>query len=126
VALPDRSSRRNLSVGMSAALTLWAGVSTAQTPPKSYTADWASLDQHPAAAEWFKDAKLGIWFHWGAHTTPQFYGEWYPHYMYDKSNGGGVYQHHVSTYGDPFSTWPYDMFITGATDKNGLFVQFAP
>ncbi|HVT09183.1 MAG TPA: alpha-L-fucosidase, partial [Polyangia bacterium] len=107
-------------------LTSWAGASAAQTQPKSYTPDWSSLDQHPPAPDWFKDAKLGIWFHWGAHTTPQFYGEWYPHYMYDKSNGGGVYQHHLSTYGDPFAGWPYDKFITGATDKNGHFVQFAP
>jgi alpha-L-fucosidase len=105
---------------------LWSGTAAAQTQPTSYTADWSSVNQHPAAPEWFQDAKLGIWFHWGAHTTPQFYSEWYPHYMYDTSNGGGVYQHHLSTYGDPFSNWPYDKFITGANDKNGNFVQFAP
>jgi alpha-L-fucosidase len=113
-------------LGASAALALGFGSATAQTQPTSYTADWSSVDQHPPAAEWFQDAKLGIWFHWGAHTTPQFYGEWYPYYMYDKSNGGGVYQHHLSTYGDPFSNWPYDKFITGANDKSGNFVQFAP
>ena len=113
-------------LGVSAALALVSGSATAQTQPTSYTADWSSVDQHPPAAEWFQDAKLGIWFHWGAHTTPQFYSEWYPYYMYDKSNGGGVYQHHLSTFGDPFSDWPYDKFITGANDKSGNFVQFAP
>lgn len=115
-----------LSWCASACLTLLCCSAKAQTQPRSYTADWTSLDQHPPAPEWFKDAKLGIWFHWGVHTTPQFYSEWYPHYMYDKTNGGGVYQHHLSTYGDPFSNWPYDKFITGANDKNGNFVQFAP
>ena len=120
------SSIRLVILGAAAALALGSGSATAQTQPTSYTADWSSVDQHPPAAEWFQDAKLGIWFHWGAHTTPQFYGEWYPYYMYDKSNGGGVYPHHLSTYGDPFSNWPYDKFITGANDKNGNFVQFAP
>jgi hypothetical protein len=62
--------------GASAALALVFVSATAQTQT-SYTADWSSVDQHPPAAEWFQDAKLGIWFHWGAHTTPQFYGEWY-------------------------------------------------
>ena len=108
------------------AAVLLPGSATAQTQPTQYTADWTSVDQHPAAPEWFQDGKLGIWFHWGAHTTPQFYSEWYPYYSFDKSNGGGVYQHHLSTYGDPFSDWPYDKFITGAKDKKGNFVQFAP
>ncbi len=120
------SSIHLMTLSASAALALRSGSATAQTQPTSYTADWSSVDQHPPTPEWFQDAKLAIWFHWGAHTTPQFYGEWYPYYMYDKSNGGGVYQHHLSTFGDPFSNWPYDKFITGANDKNGNFVQFAP
>jgi alpha-L-fucosidase len=49
----------------SAALALVSGSATAQTQPTSYTADWSSVDQHPAAPEWFQDGKLGIWFHWG-------------------------------------------------------------
>ena len=96
-----------------------AVVSPRASGQTQYTATMASIDQHPPAPEWFQDGKLGIWFHWGVHTTPQFYGEWYPHYMFDKSNGGGVYQHHLSTYGDPFADWPYEKFITGGTDKNG-------
>jgi alpha-L-fucosidase len=111
---------------LSAALAMCFGAARAQTQPSQYTADWTSVNQHPAAPEWFQDAKLGIWYHWGAFTTPQFYGEWYPHYMYEKNDSGGVYPHHLSTYGDPFSDWPYDKFITGAKDKQGNFVQFAP
>ena len=34
-------------------------------------------------------------------------------------------KHHVEIYGDP-SEWPYNNFITGAKDKQGNFVQFAP
>lgn len=105
---------------------LGAQVALAQPQPTSYSPNWQSIDQHPAAPEWFQDAKLGIWYHWGPFTTPQFYGEWYPHYMYEKNDSGGVYPHHLSIYGDPFSDWPYDKFITGANDKKGTFVQFAP
>ena len=125
---PMKPTLHSLSfvLSMAIAAALWPGTATAQTQPTQYTADWTSVNQHPAAPEWFQDGKLGIWFHWGAHTTPQFYGEWYPHYLYDTSNGGGVYQHHLGTYGDPFSNWPYDKFITGANDKKGNFVQFAP
>jgi alpha-L-fucosidase len=32
----------------------------------------------------------------------------------------------MDTYGDPFSDWPYDKFLTGGTDRSGAFVQFAP
>ena len=106
-----------------AVVSVWSPRASGQT---QYTATMASIDQHSPAPEWFQDGKLGIWFHWGAHTTPQFYSEWYPHFLYDKSNGGGVYQHHLSTYGDPFADWPYEKFITGGTDKSGKFVQFAP
>ena len=30
-----------------------------------YSANWESLKRHNAAPEWFRDAKFGIYFHWG-------------------------------------------------------------
>jgi len=33
-----------------------------------YTADWASLDQHPLAP-WFDEAKYGLFLHWGPYST---------------------------------------------------------
>jgi alpha-L-fucosidase len=92
--------------------------------PSSYTATWASVDQHPPAPEWFKDAKFGIYFHWGVFCVPAFGDEWYPRWMYN--NGNNDYNHHVSTYGDPYTNWPYHNFINGANDKLGVFTQFAP
>jgi alpha-L-fucosidase len=118
-----------------AVLSCWSATAVAQTPT-SYTATWASVDQHPPAPEWYKDGKLGIWFHWGVFSVPAHYSEWYPHYMYDKSatgsqpgaatNGADSYLFNKNTFGDPFADWPYDKFITGGTAKNGKFVQFAP
>ncbi len=43
--------------------------------------------------------------------------------MYIK--GSAENKHHIETYGAP-ELWPYNYFITGAKDKQGNFVQFAP
>ncbi len=90
----------------------------------TYTASWASVNTHPAAPEWFQDAKLGLWFHWGVFSVPAYGSEWYPRNMYN--NGSNEYNHHMSTYGDPKGNWPYHNFINGANDKSGKFTQFAP
>ncbi|GAB3806342.1 alpha-L-fucosidase [Micromonospora zhanjiangensis] len=127
--LPPRLSRRQLLVASGA-----TGIATATgllsvrnalatVGPQSYTSSWSSVDQHPAAAEWFQDAKFGIYYHWGVFSVPAFANEWYPRNMYN--NGSSENNHHKSVFGDP-SVWPYHNFINGARDKAGNFVQFAP
>ena len=91
--------------------------------PATYTPTWDSVNQHPAAPEWFQDAKFGIYFHWGVFSVPAYDSEWYPRNMY--FGGSKVNKHHVATYGDP-SVWPYHNFINGADDKAGNFTEFAP
>lgn len=126
---PHPLSRRRLlttaGITGAAAVTgvLRFGVAQATTGPSSYTASWSSVDQHPPAPEWFQDAKFGIYYHWGVFSVPAFSSEWYPRNMYN--NGSAENNHHKSVYGDP-SVWPYNNFITGARDKAGNFVQFAP
>jgi alpha-L-fucosidase len=92
----------------------------------TYTASWSSLDTHNPAPEWFQDAKFGIYYHWGAFGVAEFGSEWYPRNMYNKGGNSAEYQHHMSTYGDPFGNWPYNNFLSGANDKSGKFTQFAP
>ncbi|MFI0448892.1 alpha-L-fucosidase [Actinomadura sp. 6N118] len=122
-------SRRRLLVtagitGAAAATGLLrAGTGHAATAPSSYTPTWPSVDQHPAAPEWFQDAKFGIYYHWGVFSVPAFANEWYPRSMY--INGSNENNHHRSVYGDP-SAWPYHNFINGARDRAGNWVQFAP
>ncbi|MER6418222.1 alpha-L-fucosidase [Streptomyces sp. NPDC001137] len=99
---------------------LAAGTARAAT---TYTPTWASVDQHTAAPEWFKDAKFGIYYHWGVFSVPAYGNEWYPRRMY--ISGDSCNQHHIATYGDP-SAWPYHNFINGANDLNGNFNKFAP
>lgn len=48
--------------------------------------------------EWFRDAKFGIYVHWGVYSVAE-YGEWYARNMYEE--GSGEYRHHVRTWGHP-------------------------
>ncbi len=63
-----------------------------------YRADWESLRKYEAP-DWYKDAKFGIFIHWGVYSVPAFANEWYPRNMY--SEGSREYKHHVATYGPP-------------------------
>jgi len=48
--------------------------------------------------EWFRDAKFGIWSHWGPQSVPM-YGDWYARHMYVQ--GHPQYLYHVRRYGHP-------------------------
>ncbi len=48
--------------------------------------------------EWFRDAKFGIWAHWGPQAVPR-QGDWYARQMY--LQGHPQYEHHLKTYGHP-------------------------
>lgn len=48
--------------------------------------------------DWFRDAKFGIFIHWGVYSVPSYGSEWYPRNMYDK--GSDEYKHHIATYGE--------------------------
>jgi alpha-L-fucosidase len=48
--------------------------------------------------EWFRDAKFGIWAHWGPQAVPG-QGDWYARHMY--LQGHPQYEHHLKTYGHP-------------------------
>ncbi len=66
-------------------------------PTPKYEARWDSLRQYQVP-EWFKDAKLGIFIHWGVYAVPAFGSEWYPRLMY--LEGRPEYDHHRQTWGD--------------------------
>lgn len=62
-----------------------------------YQPTWESLSNYKCP-EWFRDAKFGIFIHWGVYSVPGFGSEWYPRQMYDMSDTT-VFNHHVRTYG---------------------------
>ena len=69
--------------------------------------DWESLQKYEAP-EWYKDAKFGIFIHWGAYSVPAFGNEWYPRNMYRE--GSDEYKHHIATYG-PQDKFGYKDFL---------------
>jgi alpha-L-fucosidase len=48
--------------------------------------------------DWFRDAKFGIWAHWGPQSATE-HGDWYARNMYIQ--GQWQYQYHVEHYGHP-------------------------
>ena len=60
------------------------------------------------APEWFRDAKFGIFIHWGVYSVAGFGSEWYSRNMYQQ--GMPDFAHHVATYG-PQSTFGYKDLI---------------
>ena len=98
-------SRRHMLLG-SAAAALGASSARAQVGPAAPT--WASLAAHYRIPDWFRDAKFGIWAHWGPQCQPE-HGDWYARLMYLEARsrwmqGETAYQHHLKHYGHPSRT----------------------
>jgi alpha-L-fucosidase len=56
-----------------------------------------SLKQYKCP-EWFRDAKFGIWAHWGPQAVPR-QGDWYARRMYKENDP--AYKYHLEHYGHP-------------------------
>ena len=48
---------------------------------------WDKLSEHEEAPDWFRDAKFGIYFHWGPYSVPAYGNEHYPRTMYGHPSG---------------------------------------
>ena len=83
------------------ATTLLCASLSAQT---TYTPDWASLDSRPTP-EWWRDAKFGIFIHWGVYSVPAYtpkgrYSEWYQNSLVQNDPDGKVKAYHQANFGD--------------------------
>lgn len=77
---------------------------SSQGQQKSYS--WDELADQYECPEWFRDAKFGIWFHWGPQSVPEQGGGWYARHMYMKDVGRQLFgkmanAYHLQTYGHP-------------------------
>ncbi|WP_240499983.1 alpha-L-fucosidase [Sphingomonas montana] len=63
--------------------------------------DWKSLAAF-TVPEWFRDAKFGIFIHWGPYSVPGFASEWYSRNMYDKRSPAFTYHRNVFGAQDKF------------------------
>ncbi|GHA02240.1 hypothetical protein GCM10010329_25110 [Streptomyces spiroverticillatus] len=103
-----------------AALALAAPTAVQAKPVGDGTPDYQptyeSLAKHPVP-QWFEDAKLGIFIHWGAYAVPAYatkegrpagspYSEWYWSEM--NRADSPAQKHHVEKYG---KAKPYDDFV---------------
>jgi alpha-L-fucosidase len=96
------------------------GLSAAPT----FQPTWDSIDRH-TVPQWFQDAKLGIFIHWGLYSVPAWapptgeitkldpntmfqhnpYAEWYLNSL--RIVGSPTYKHHIATYGKSFDYYQF-------------------
>jgi alpha-L-fucosidase len=82
-------------------------VSVHATAQERYQSTWQSLKKYQIP-DWFKNAKFGIFIHWGVYSVPAYTSEWYPRFMYKK--GSPEYKYQTEKYG-PLTTFGYKDFI---------------
>ena len=90
----------------------------------AYEPTWESLKKHPLP-DWFQNAKLGIFIHWGLYSVPAWappsgelgkvdpakwftanpYAEWYLNTL--RIADSPTYKHHVETYGKNFDYYDF-------------------
>ena len=74
---------------------------------------WESL-QNYKTPEWFRDAKFGMWAHWGPQCQPES-GDWYAREMYQE--GSVKYKIHLQKYGHPSKFGFKDVINEWKADK---------
>jgi alpha-L-fucosidase len=83
---------------------------------------WGELANQYECPEWFRDAKFGIWFHWGPQAVPEQGGGWYARHMYMKEVGRQKFGkmarvYHEMTYGHPSKFGFKDVINTWKAEK---------
>lgn len=94
-----------------AAAVLILTPASAQPAAQIYAPEWASLAKHNPAPEWYRDAKFGIYFHWGVYSVCEFHNEWYPRLMYMPHHD--VCAHHQEKFGKEFEYHDFVPMFTG-------------
>ncbi len=98
---------RDLSANVAAQVAKVRAADSVSATGNTYRPNWDSLTKY-RTPDWFRDAKFGIFLHWGVYSVPAFGNEWYSRNMYVP--GSPAFQHHVATYG-PQTKFGYKDFI---------------
>lgn len=85
--------------------------SSRRAPEFDHTTDSLKRYRTP---EWFRDAKFGIWAHWGPQAVPG-QGDWYARQMYVEVHRH--YLHHLKTYGHPSKSGYKDIIPLWKAEK---------
>ena len=70
-------SRNVFYLSLFLTVVVLAGNVSAQSKQK-FGSNFVSLEKSNPVPEWFKDAKFGIYFHWGVYSVPAFANEKMP------------------------------------------------
>jgi len=74
-------------------------------PPGPFEPTWDSLAAHYKVPDWFRQAKFGLFMHFGLYAVPAHHNEWYKQFMY----GAGL-SWHTQNFGPP-EVFGYKDFI---------------
>ncbi len=75
-----------------------AAAASPPVPAGPVQATWDSLREHYRTPEWFRDARFGIFIHWGIYAVPGHGNEWYVQHLY----GNEAYvKWHTEHFGPP-------------------------
>lgn len=93
-------------------LFLFLIVAATASAQEKYRPEWESLSRHTGVPEWMRDAKFGIYCHWGVYSVPAYDNEQYYYFMHQDSiyDKMGTYRRQVDLYG-PLETFGYHDFI---------------
>jgi alpha-L-fucosidase len=81
--------------------------------PGKFSGTMESLTNY-VCPDWFRDAKFGIWAHWGPQAVPRA-GDWYARNMY--LQGSPQYESHLKNYGHPSTNGYKDIIQLWKAEK---------
>jgi alpha-L-fucosidase len=125
-------NRRTFTAGLVASTVYQPLARANQTP--TIEPNWNSIGKHQVP-DWYQDAKLGIFIHWGLYSVPAWattsgelgkvppdrwftenaYAEWYLNTLRIKGSPG--YEHHIATYGKDFDYYQFAPIFNKETAK---------
>ena len=104
---------------LAATFAALAAMSAPTSPPalgqKPFEPTMGSLTGY-RCPDWFRDAKFGIWAHWGPQSVPMA-GDWYARNMYIQAGPGSQYQHHLDNYRHPSASGWKDIIPLWKAEK---------
>ncbi len=83
-------------------------------PAGPFAPTWDSIRTNYSTPDWLRDAKFGLFMHWGLYAVPAHASEWYGKHMYGNP---GITQWHTEKFGAP-DKFGYKDFIPMFTCSN--------
>jgi alpha-L-fucosidase len=94
--------------------------------PGPFAADWKTFtaDKLKAEPDWWRQAKVGVWFHWGPQSMGRN-GDWYARFLYQqppqgrkgRANDRTMYDEHLRRFGHPSEFGYMDVLNAWKTPK---------